>query len=94
MTRLARSIRLLAPLALLAACSTAKPGNAPGESASTTGATPPAPLVRPESLPQAEPTLERPMPSAPATPLPANDTTTGERATIARLEREARAIAR
>ena len=97
MTRPARSIRLLAPLALLgllAACSTAKPGNAPPESATTIGAMPAAPYARPESLPRAEPTLVQPMPVAPAASAPAFDTATGERATIARLEREARAIAR
>lgn len=90
MRRPAQPVIMLA-LAFLAACTTAKQGGAADESATSVArAERRAPFVRPETLPISEPTMQR---TYPTVPLPAADTVKDARATIARLERDARAIA-
>lgn len=80
MTRSASTLALL----LLAACSANNP--APEAESTTVAGRPP--LVRPETLPRTDPTMQSEVPIIPG---PAD---TGAQATVARLEREARAIAR
>jgi len=77
-----------------AACSTAGNGSAASESASASpaGAAAPTPgLPRPESLPHSEPSM---LGELPIVATPASGSEADPRTTIARLEREARAIAK
>lgn len=89
MTRLVSSM-LVAMLCVTGACSTSGKGSATPETAASESARRPG-LVRPDTLPTSEPSMQREMPVL-AAPVP--DTATGDRATVARLEREARALAR
>lgn len=91
MNRITRSAGLLATLATLGGCSTAKPGATPNDSSPGTSSAPVrAPLVPLETRPVLDSSMQGPLLGMSP---PAADTATGDGAVIARLEREARALA-